>query len=128
MATYSLAPFLVLAIANLLLIRKIMSRKVVKMTTMSSTFTNAKSTGKKSKSDRINKTVIILTLIFVMMTLPLASASFFFNQLVLTDYGLFIIVLLDCISFSYHGLNFILMAFSNKIFRKQYKKTFKIKF
>lgn len=121
--TYSVVPFLVLLVANFLLIRKIKSRKLIHLSFSSST--NVK---KSKKNDRINRTVLLLTFLFIIMTLPLACASFFFTQLIISDFGLFAIVFFNCISFSYHGFNFIFMAFSNKIFREEYKKLFKCNF
>ncbi|CAF1124331.1 unnamed protein product [Brachionus calyciflorus] len=120
--SYSVIPFIILFISNLLLIRKLLSRKPISVSVI-----NSNNSKKTRKNDRINRTVIGLTALFILMTLPLASASFFFTQLFSTDYGLFIIVLLDSISFSYHGFNFIFMAFSNKIFRQEYQKLFKLK-
>lgn len=117
---YSVVPFIVLLIVNFLLVRKIMSRKKIHLSI--SNVTNEK---KSRKNDRINRTVLLLTFLFILMTLPSASASFFFTTLVTSDFGLFLIVLFNCISFSYHGFNFIFMAFSNKIFFEEYKKLFK---
>lgn len=79
----------------------------------------------KSKNEKMNQTVLLMTFLFVAMTSPIACASFFFDELFPTHYGTFIITFLDCVSFSYHGLNFIIMAFSNKMFRKEFVKILK---
>lgn len=135
-----------IALANILLVQSICSRKKATPTTFTSHMLHMNSqlhnnnhhnnhmqtsktsnthleTGKKqSRNERMNKTVLSITFMFIAMTLPSACASFLFDTLLTTDYGNFIIVLLDCISFSYHGLNFIIMTFSNTMFRKEFFK------
>lgn len=127
LAIYSLGPFCLITIANVLLVNLIMKRKQigrVQTVTVANNFTSS-TYESKSKNSRMNRTVITMTLIFIAMTSPIAMASFFFSLLASTDYGVFIITLFDCVSFSYHGLNFVIMALSNKIFRNAFKKLFR---
>lgn len=110
---YSIVPFLVIAGANFGLIYVIYQKK------SSSKHTSAKD---KSKTATLNATVFVMTCLFILMTSPIAMASFFFDSLFTTIYGQFIIVLVDFISFCYHGLNFVVMAFTNKLFFKEVRK------
>lgn len=104
-----MVPFLVIAISNFALLYQIYLKK-------STIRPNAITREQRSRQDRLNKTVLLMTFLFIVMTAPIAMASFFFNDLFATDYGVFIIYLVDFISFCYHGLNFIVMAFSNRMF------------
>lgn len=120
---YSLIPFLVLAISNFGLIYVLYYKK------KSLTSRKFSSTSeKKDKHDRrMNLTVLLMTFLFILMTFPIAMASFFFERLSTTNYGNFIIILVDFISFCYHGLSFIIMIFTNKIFYKECLKVFGVK-
>ncbi|RMZ93892.1 FMRFamide receptor-like [Brachionus plicatilis] len=68
--TYSVIPFLVLLVVNFLLIRKIVSRKSIH-----TSISNATNIKKSKRNDRINRTVLLLTFLFIVMTLPLACAK-----------------------------------------------------
>lgn len=143
LAIYSILPFILIAIANSLLVYTIHKRKKVvgdltQITGIQSIDLRRPSVDPRRKSvykraqsisqqrnEKMNQTVFLMTLLFIGLTLPIACASFFFDQLFSTDYGVFIITLLDCVSFSYHGLNFIIMAFSNKMFRREFLKILK---
>jgi hypothetical protein len=116
-ALYSLTPFLVIAISNFSLIFVIYRKK----TTMSQNLT---SKDQKSRHDRMNMTVFLMTFLFIGMTSPIAMASFFFETLATTDSGNFVIVLVDFISFCYHGLSFLIMALTNKLFYNECLKVF----
>ena len=61
---------------------------------------------------------------FLAVTLPTAYASFFFADMIQTDLGYFLIVLFNCITFSYHGLYFFLLIFSNNKFKREVLKLF----
>lgn len=124
-------PFALIALANLLLVltmyvrrRRSIASYTLQIThiTQQTTTTTSMSETKRLRTERMNQTVLLMTFAFIALTSPIACASFFFNTLFTTDYGNFIIVLLDCISFSYHGLNFVIMTFSNNMFRKEFFK------
>lgn len=127
---YSLVPFLLIALANLLLVLSLYARRRRLQPSNNSTQQQQSTAGttatvsdtKKQRNERMNQTVLVMTFLFIAMTSPIACASFFFDTLFTTDYGNFIIVLLDCVSFSYHGLNFVIMTLSNTMFRKEFFK------
>ena len=79
---------------------------------------------KISKNESMNKTIITMTIMFLAVTLPTASASFFFADMIQTDLGYFLIVLFNCITFSYHGLYFFLLIFSNNKFKREVLRLF----
>lgn len=131
LALYSLVPFSLIALANTLLVLTMYARRrrsvanytqQITHVTQQTTTTNTMSENKKLRNERMNQTLLLMTFAFIALTSPIACASFFFDTLFTTDYGNFIIVLFNCISFSYHGLNFIIMTFSNTMFRKEFFK------
>nr|QVK45791.1 G protein-coupled receptor [Proales similis] len=128
LATYSVLPFALIALFNIMLISNIYSRKKVRESNAASasgpkqTISLSTSPSQKNKMDSMSKTIVFLTLLFIAMTLPTAAASFFFNELFSTDHGLFIIYVCNTISFSYHGLNFFIYFLSNKRFRSQFRE------
>jgi len=79
---------------------------------------------KNSKNESMNKTIITMTIMFLAVTLPTAYASFFFADMIQSDMGYFLIVLFNCITFSYHGLYFFLLMFSNNKFKREVLKLF----
>ena len=118
---YSVIPFVTLFITNLAFIIFLYRKKRTSKTTpnLDSVGTsNIKSSSHKMQS--INVTIMIMTFLFIGMTLPCAFASFYFNELIVSDVGYFFIVFSNCISFSYHGLNCLLYYFSNKRFRNEF--------
>jgi hypothetical protein len=82
------------------------------------------SSTKNSKNESMNKTIITMTIMFLAVTLPTAYASFFFADMIQSDMGYFLIVLFNCITFSYHGLYFFLLMFSNNKFKREVLKLF----
>ena len=74
----------------------------------------------KNKNDSMNKTIFTVTLLFLVVTLPTAYASFFFADMIKTNVGYFLIVLFNCVTFSYHGLYFFLLIFSNNKFKREF--------
>jgi ABC-type transport system involved in Fe-S cluster assembly fused permease/ATPase subunit len=80
--------------------------------------------GNQNKFGKMNRTVFIITMLFIVFTLPLACASFFFNTLFASDWGYFLINLLDCISFTYHASDFVISYLSNTIFRAEVNRLF----
>lgn len=74
------------------------------------------------KKRQMTISVIILTMLFIIMTLPGAVVSgYFFQVLIKTPMGTIILYLLDNISFSYHGLGFLILYLSNKQISMQVK-------
>lgn len=108
---YSVIPFGIIFIFNLLLIYKTLKRKINPSNTVSP------STIKKKAMTR---TVMIITLGFIVFTLPSAViGSYFVNDLYYTLYGRVIIFICEAISFSYHSYNFFLYYAFNKQFREE---------
>ncbi|CAF1015086.1 unnamed protein product, partial [Brachionus calyciflorus] len=79
-------------------------------------------TFERIKQNQMNKTVIYMTLVFIVVTLSNATGTVLFNDLIVSDYGSFLIRLFDMMSFVYHGFNFILFYMTNIRFRKEFNK------
>ncbi|CAF0971263.1 unnamed protein product, partial [Brachionus calyciflorus] len=117
---YSLAPSFLLGLGNVLLITHLYtSRK----THSGPSNQNDK---KKNKQDQMTKTIIYMTVAFIIITLSNATAIFNFNTLIKTDYGSALLRLTDMLSYAYHGLNFGVFYISNNRFRREFKKVFGI--
>ena len=127
---YSYVPFSLLALANFLLIFSLRNRG--KIGHQSSSAAAATTTGtaannvssKNSKEKSMNRTVIIITLLFIALTCPGAIGSIYYNSLVRTKVGQLILFFLDSLTFSYHGLNFIILLLTNKKFEAEFKAIF----
>ena len=91
---YSLIPFSVLSIANLVLIVKVFLKSKV-FPKRANLNTDNHTSSSTNKFNKMNKNVLILTFLFIAFTLPIACASFFFDELFKTEWGNFLIILLD---------------------------------
>ena len=80
-----------------------------------------------SKNESMNRTIITVTMLFLVVTLPTAYVSFFFADMIKTDLGYFLIVLFNCVTFSYHGLYFFLLLLSNNKFKREFFKLLNLK-
>jgi hypothetical protein len=114
---YSLAPFSLLAVADYFLVAKIYKRPPALEHDGPDQIRI--SLPGASRRARMNRTVLILNLLFIAFTLPIACASFFFDTLFASDWGVFIITLLDEASFTFHAGSFLINFFSNIIFRSE---------
>ena len=124
---YSYVPFSLLALANFLLIFSLRNRgKIGASSHQASTANNSSSANnsKSSKEKSMNRTVIIITLLFIALTCPGAIGSIYYNSLVRTKVGQLILFFLDSLTFSYHGLNFIILLLTNKKFEAEFKAIF----
>lgn len=103
-------PFILLAISSLLLIYEI-NRKTRNLGALSS------SSQRQENQRSLNKTVVFFALLFVIMTSPGAIVTSFLNSVLQSSghWGLVIISVCDCITFSFHALNFIILIVTNKI-------------
>ena len=63
-----------------------------------------------------------MTLLFIAFTCPSAIASQYYNVLVESYNGKIILFAMDCIAFSYHSLNIIILCLSNKQFVRKLRK------
>lgn len=108
---YSYVPFGLLATANALLMLTLYWRA---RTSKAQTLTKAK------KQKAMNRTVISISLIFIFMTAFITVGSLFYPTLIQSYTGLCVLFFCDCMGFSYHGLNFFILFFTNKKFRQQF--------
>ncbi|CAF1033244.1 unnamed protein product [Brachionus calyciflorus] len=113
LAFYSLIPFVILSIFNLLLIKSLYKTSLL---------IHGPNDSKRIKQNQMTKTVIYMTLVFIVVTLSNATGTVLFNDLIVSDYGSFLIRLFDMMSFVYHGFNFILFYMTNIRFRNEFKK------
>lgn len=111
---YSLVPFTVLTIFNILMLMHIYKKsRRLKVTTDAKNSSVPARTRTKSP----NKTVVATTILFILLTLPTAIVSILYNNLFTTDYGKFIVNFADDLSFTYHGMNLLILAVFNRKFR-----------
>lgn len=115
---YSLIPMICLALINTLLCLLIhhSSQRLLKHSSSSSSrqSTESMSSGKRN----LNKTIIVSTILFMLMTLPTAIASFYFVQWFGTEDGDLYVLVFDNLSLTYHGCNFFVLFTFNKRFRR----------
>ena len=104
-------------VVNALLIHKIMFKNGI------STDTTA---DRQHRSKRLaaSISVIILTFLFIVMTLPDAIATgFYLSELLDTNSGTAVLFAADCLAFSFHGFNSIILLVTNSQFRQEFKST-----
>ena len=107
---YSFVPFVLLACVNLLLISRI--------------YASFRSLGFKNDTNKqmsANVSVVFLTAVFILFTCPGAISSQYANVLIRTYDGTILLVAGDCLCFSYHALNILILSFTNKKFLKKLK-------
>jgi hypothetical protein len=80
------------------------------------------------KEKSINKIVFTTSFLFVLMTLPTATATFLFSVLVQTDLGQVFIALVDCVSLSFNAFNLFIYVVLNKLFRQEFVSMLKWNF
>ena len=103
-----------LAISNVLLITYINRKK--------SNLNQTKS--QKSKQRTVNRTVIGMTVMYMVMTIPGTITAVYYGNLIKTDWGTFVLYVGDSIDNSYHGLNFLILLMTNRIFLNEAKRLF----
>lgn len=115
---YSFIPFTILAIINTFLIQDLnQKRKSIK----------SENSNLKKQQMAINFSVILMTLLFIAFTSGSAVCSQFYDQLLASYTGNIILFASDCFSFSYHGLNIIIICSSNREFFRKLKEAFVFK-
>ena len=142
---YSVIPFILLSISNIFLVQKayetfarktkvksdpINTNSNINMNS-SSLQTNDELTShnnlnkkKKDKDKSFAFPIFFMTILFLLMSLPSAYVSFNFNSLFATNNGQIVITVSNCLTFSFHGLNFFIYYATNKKFREQFHHTF----
>ena len=114
---YSFIPFVVLALANILLI--------VDLNQKAQETTHATNSALDSRTKKnINISVIVITVLFIVFTCPSAIASQYYNVLVVSYKGNVILFASDCFAFSFHALNIIILWLTNKQFVRKFKEAF----
>lgn len=72
----------------------------------------------------MTKTIIILTITFIVLTLPGAIVSAYYNEIMALEAGHMIVNLSDDLSCTFHAFNFITLFLSNKQFSQRVKTFF----
>jgi hypothetical protein len=72
----------------------------------------------------VNKTILLGSVLFILMTLPTSIASFFFTELIKTEVGHLLLSLADSISLTFNAFNMFIYVLLNKIFRHEFKNFF----
>lgn len=131
---YSIIPYSILITSSILLLNHVYrsSKRVahvnMPMPKPSST-TNAshiKKVSWKTKSEnKFNKAIVVSTIIYILMTLPSAIATFYIHQWWGTDMGNLLINICDDLTLSYHGyVFFVIYVINNRRFRRQLKQIY----
>ena len=110
---YSFLPFLLLIIINIFLIIDLQEKK--------KSITDLNLRNNKRKEISINLTIILMTILFILFTSPSAICSQFYGKLIKSYNGTIILYVSDCIAFSYHALNIIILCLVNKSFLRRLK-------
>jgi len=115
---YSLIPFTLLTLSSTLLIVETNKRTAS---------TVATSANRQENQRSLQKTVVSLNVLFIVMTLPGAVVTSVLNAYLETygDLGKLLITICDCISFSFHALNFLILLLTNKRFLREAKANIK---
>ena len=75
----------------------------------------------RSPASSVNRLVVTITLLFILMSCPGTISSIFYSELVTTQAGRLVIILLDSLEFSYHGLSFVILMMTNKKFALEFR-------
>jgi hypothetical protein len=115
---WAIVPFSLLFLFNLMIISKMMRFH----RNLNSNSAYLQQTKISLRKTQMNRTILIMTFLFVGLTLPQAIITgFFYTQIMLLDAGPVIINFLDNISFSFPALDFFTLIYTNKIFAKEVK-------
>jgi len=114
-----LVPFILLITASALLIYEIQKKSAGRSVSQN-----------RSDSQRaLNKTVVSVTIVYIVITTPVAVVTSFLNSLLQSsgEIGNLIINIADSVSFSFHAFNFFILYLTNKRYSKEVRAFFKIK-
>jgi preprotein translocase subunit SecG len=117
---YSVVPFVLLTAMNIFLIKIVIGSSMSSSAHQSSSGAPS-SVGNMKKKLQMTKTVIILTVLFIVLTLPGAVVSAYYNYVIALESGRLIVLICDELTFSYHALGFVTLLYSNKQFFNQVK-------
>ena len=80
------------------------------------------------KKRSLSRMILITTTLFILLTLAdNILNAFYLSFIVVQDYGYDLLFFCDCLTFSYHGLHFLILILTNKRFSNEFKLTFKLK-
>lgn len=114
---YSLIPFPILCILNLIVIR------LTREAALSAAQMNANVKKFKNGQQFVTRLLLFLTLSFFLTTLPSTVVYAFWHRVILrTEYGRVILNLLNTLQFSRHALNWIIYIYSSSFMREEFKK------
>ena len=110
---YSLVPFILLIIFNFIFIYVLYIKK------------NQSTSSSNNKETKLIKTIIAVTILFIVFTLPTASIQGkVYTFLYSTELGQLCILLCNSFTFTYQGNNLLLLYLTNKQFVKEIKSIF----
>lgn len=109
---YSYIPYLALVLANTALIVFLTIRQK----------NSIQSTSSSSKKSSANRTVLAITLLFIVMTFPSTIGNIFYTQWITYEWGLAAILTCDAIDFTYHAISFPVLMITNIRFRQEFLK------
>lgn len=117
--TYSIVPSVLITISNLLIaFNFLMKRNVI----------HVKPDIGYKKKIQMTMTITILTLLFIIFTLPGAIISgYYFSKLIRSKFGEIILLICDNLTFSYHSFSLLILLASNKKFYKEFKLMFRVR-
>ena len=89
--------------------------------TNSNTHTNSASeTQRNKRKTQMTRMILLITSLFIAMSLPGAILTgFFYDQVIMLEFGQVIVNLINGIQFSYPAFNFVILFFSNKLFAQE---------
>jgi hypothetical protein len=122
-------PFCALLIINILLIyHSKASRNRLSNTTVAVTTVNIQIVQKKNEIKSMGITIILLTFVFLLATLPRSIIVTFFLDTATQDrFAFYLTRLLDSFSTAYHSFNFLALLITNKKIASECKKIFYVK-
>jgi hypothetical protein len=122
---YSIIPFLALLTINILLIyHSKASRSRLNVVAVATTV-SSQTVQKKNEIKSMGMTIILLTFVFLLATLPRSILVAFFLDLMAQDRLIFYITrLFDSISTAYHSFSFFVLLVTNKQIMSECKQIF----
>ena len=113
---YSFIPFALLVIINIFLL--------IDLSQKSRQITTIENTNISKHQISISVSVIVMTFLFIVFTCPSAIASQYYDILVLSFSGNVLLSAADCLSFTFHAFNLVILCASIKEFMRRWRKTF----
>ena len=112
---YSYIPYVISAMSNITLIFHLKTSRKSSV---------AQNDTQKKRQNSVTITIIAMTVLFVVFTLPASLTAAYFVQLIGSDEGRILLVAGDTIGFSYHAFSVIILSATNKRFLRHLKRIF----